>query len=191
MLQLYGRLLFLLLTFCLSAGQVRADYYRYVSKDGGIGFVDDIKKVPAAYRDSAILIREAKPDPAPAKIADPDIARPVNNDGAPIVTPTPESIIESPPTNIVVARPRAWGWLALCLTAAGAGLVLFCQLLKTLQSRQLARVILFGATMGILVLGYKLYVDQMVSNYFSVKSKVLQLMTKAMQRTENPDPEAR
>lgn len=189
-----GRLfLLLLVTLWLPAAPVCADYYRYTDERGNLCFVDDIKKIPELRRAGATLVREEKPVPPPAKVPDPYLSRPPGHDGTPLITPTatPTSASLPPATKTTESEPRNWGWLALCLVAAGASLVLLCQLLKTLQSRQLARVILFGATVGILVFGYKIYVDQMVSNYFAVKSKVLQLMGKAMQRTDMADAEER
>jgi len=191
MIDLSGRLLLSLLTFALSAGPVCADYYRFTDERGSLCFVDDIKKIPEHCRASATLIREAKPVPPPAEVPDPYLSRPPSHDGAPFITPAPATALIPTATSTTESGPRQWGWLALCLAAAGASMVLLYKLLKTLQSRQLARVILFVATMGILIFGYKLYVDQMVSNYFAVKSKVLQLMGKAMQRTDMAGAEER
>ena len=184
-----GSLSLILLTLALSATPVRADYYRYTDEQGSLCFVDDSNKIPAPCRGSATLVREAKPAPPEAEAADPYLSRPPSHDGTPFIAPSPTPAPTPPPRapSATASNPRNWGWLALYLVAAGASLVLLCQLLKSLQSRQLARVILFGATVGILLFGYKLYVDQMVSNYFTVKGKVLQLLEKTMQRVDRTD----
>lgn len=193
MRHLRGRLLLLLLTLWFSTTPVDADYYRYTDEKGGVGFVDDIKKIPSSCRASATLIREAKPVLPPEEAPNPYLSRPQRQDGAPYIAseqpsmPAPAATPATtlPATSANAQKPWHWGWLALCLAAAGASVALLYQLLKTLQSPQLTRVILIGVTVGVLLFGYKLYVDQMVANYFTVKGKVLQLMDQAMKRTDS------
>ena len=48
----------LLLLLCLFFAESRAEFYKYVNKDGGLVFVDHISKIPPEYRDKLKIYKD-------------------------------------------------------------------------------------------------------------------------------------
>lgn len=173
-------LLKLVVTFICAAGclsapeQALADYYRYTDDGGTVCMTNKLSNVPAKYRQRMKVVREAPLSAKDTKPKGPEAAEPQ----AVQVVPQEPVDASAPP---VGAPAGSFPWRKLMVFAAGsvAGLYAVTKAAGSLTSPLLGRVIYLLFFFGIFLFAYKSYADSLVTNYFSIKDRVLDMFTKS------------
>ena len=160
---------------CLPAPeQALADYYRYTDDGGTVCMTNKLSNVPARYRQRMKVVREATPFAKDTKPKEPEAAPP---EAAQVIQQEP---VEAP-TPPAGAPAGSFPWRKLMIFVAGsvAGLYAVNKAAGSLTSPLLGRVIYLLFFFGIFLFAYKSYADSLVTNYFSIKDKVLDMFKKS------------
>ena len=170
----------------------RADYYRYTDSKGVICISNDLNAIPPKYRSTMKVIREDKPGRldkgSPAQTpqgGSPVIREPAaGNDRQAAATLQSGSRLAQ-----LLAR---YPLIKLLIIIAGivAASVIVVKLTSLIPSPQLARLINIAFFLGLFVFAYKLYTDNLVGNYFTIKTKIVGIFTRANMR-EAPETAAK
>lgn len=188
-----------LLTFLSGAGvfgQIPfacADYYRYTDNKGIICITNNLNAIPLKYRSSMKVIREDKsgrpdrgiqmqsPQGGSAALREPAAA------GHDRQAATP-SQSDSRFVRVMARFPL----IKLLIIIAGivALSIIIVKLTSLIPSPQLARLINIALFLGLFVFAYKLYAENLVGNYFTIKTKILGIFKRANVR-EAPETGAK
>ena len=174
-----------------------ADYYKYRDNKGIICITNNLNAVPPRYRSTMKVIREDKPgrlDRGNQAQTTPGVSPVVREQAAtghdqPAAT---SSQSDSPFTQLLARFPL----IKMLIIIAGivAASIIIVKLTSMIPSPQLARLINIVFFLGLFVFAYKLYADNLVGNYFTIKTKVLGIFTRANVRAapeaETKPPEA-
>ena len=173
-------LLKLLVTVICTAGclpapkQALADYYKYTDDGGTVCMTNKLSNVPAKYRQRMKVVREATLSAKDTKPKEPEGAPP---QAVPVIQQEPVETL-APPAG---APAGSFPWRKLMIFVAGsvAGLYAVTKAAGSLTSPLLGRVIYLLFFFGIFLFAYKSYADSLVTNYFSIKDKVLDMFKKS------------
>jgi hypothetical protein len=162
-----------------------ADYYRYTDNRGVICITNNLNAIPPKYRSTMKTIREDKPgrqDKGGLTQSHPG--------GAPVIrepegaghdrhAATPSQ--SDSRLKLLMAR---FPLIKLLLLIAGivATAIIIVKFTSLIPSPQLARLINIVFFLGLFVFAYKMYADNLVGNYFIIKTKVMGLFSRAMVR---------
>lgn len=186
---------FAVMIFLWSAGffgqipLARADYYRYTDNRGVICITNNLNAIPPKYRSTMKTIREDKP-----ATKDKERLTQTPRAGSPSVREPegaghePQAAAPSQSDSRLKQLMERFPLIKLLLLIAGivAAAIIIVKLTSLIPSPQLARLINIAFFLGLFVFAYKLYADNLVGNYFTIKTKVLGLFSRAMVR-EAPD----
>ena len=170
---------FVLATVCTAsflavAMPVLADYYRYTDDGGTVCMTNKLSNVPAKYRQRMKVVREATLSAKDTKPKEPEAAPP---QAVPVVQQEP---VETPaPSAGAPAGSFPWRKLLIFVAGSVAGLYAVNKAAGSLTSPLLGRVIYLLFFCGIFLFAYKSYADSLVTNYFSIKDKVLDMFKKS------------
>jgi len=191
-------LAFAVLVFMSGAGffgrtpVARADYYRYTDSKGVICISNDLNAIPPKYRSTMKVIREEKPvrldkgSPKQASQGESSVVR------EPAAGNDRQAAAVSQPGSRLAQFLGRYPLIKLLIIIAGiiAASVMIVKLTSLIPSPQLARLISIVFFLGLFVFTYKLYADNLVGNYFTIKTKIVGIFTRANIR-EAPETAAR
>lgn len=189
-LSLVGRGWWLLVVagmFCTALPEMASAAYRYKNAQGNVSFTDDWRTIPLELRASA-----EPPIPAEglAPAASPTVSVPsasvVSPPAAPSVVPAPAvaPLLKNLPASVSGLWDNFWVRLGAFLVAVIAAVFLVLKLIEYIPSPLVGRLILLACFLGVFVIGYKLYVDNMLANYTKIKQQFVGLMEKANKRED-------
>ena len=185
------------LVFLLSAGvcgQIPvacAEYYRYTDNRGVICITNNLNAIPHKYRSTMRVIREEKPG-----LQDRERPTQTPRGGFPVIREPDgaghdrQAAIPSQSDSRFAQLMARFPLIKLLIIISGAiaASIIIVKLTSLIPSAQLARLIQIAFFLGLFVFAYKLYADNLVGNYFTVKTKILGLFSRAMAR-EAPETE--
>jgi hypothetical protein len=159
-----------------------ADYYRYTDNKGIICITNNLKAIPSKYRSTMKVIGEDKPgrlerggqtqtpQEGPSAVREPAAA---GHDRQAATTSLSDSRF--------VQFMERFPLIKLLIIIAGivASSIIIIKLTSLIPSPQLARLINITFFLGLFVFAYKIYAESLVGNYFTVKTKVLGIFTRA------------
>jgi len=170
-----------------------ADYYKYRDNKGIICITNNLNAIPPQYRSTMKVIREDKPgrlDRGNQARTAPEVSPVVREPAAAgHDRPTATSSQSDSPFAQLLAR---FPLIKMLIMIAGivAVSIIIVKLTSMIPSPQLARLINIVFFLGLFVFAYKLYADNLVGNYFTIKSKILGIFTRANVR-EAPEAQAK
>lgn len=159
-----------------------AEYYKYKDSKGVICITNNPNAIPPKYRSTMKVI----PDDKTGQL---DRGNQIKTkpEGPPVVREQvavghdrqagPSSQSDSPFALFLARFPL----IKLLIIIAGivAVSVIIVKLTALIPSPQLARVINIAFFLGLFVFAYKLYADNLVGNYFTIKTKILGIFSRA------------
>jgi hypothetical protein len=159
-----------------------ADYYRYTDNKGVICITNNLNAIPPKYRSTMKVIREDKPGRL-----DRGSQTQTTPDGSPVVLEPAtagharQAVTSSQSDSRFSHFMSRFPLFKLLIIIAGivAASVIIIKLTSLIPSPQLARLINIAFFLGLFVFAYKLYAENLVGNYFSIKTKVLWIFTGA------------
>ena len=161
-------------SFLAVAMPALADYYRYTDDGGTVCMTNKLSNVPAKYRQRMKVVREATLSAKDTKSKEPEAAPPQT---VPVIQQ--ESVEASAPPAGAPAGSFPWRKLMIFVAGSVAGLYAVTKAAGSLTSPLLGRVIYLLFFFGIFLFAYKSYADSLVTNYFSIKDKVLDMFKKS------------
>jgi hypothetical protein len=167
-----------------------ADYYRYKNNKGIICITNNLNSISPEYRSTMKVIPEDKPgqmdrgSQTQTQVGSPAIREPAAA-GHDRQAATP-----SQSDSGFVQFMGRFPLIKLLIIIAGivAASIIILKLTSLIPSPQLARLINIVFFLGLFVFAYKLYAESLVGNYFTVKTKILGIFTRANVR-EAPETE--
>lgn len=189
------------LFFLIAAVPVHADFYKYTDNTGAVCISNTLDAVPKQYRSTMKIVRDdslEKKDPGARRAS--AAAAPVSSvqtqQAAPLLpssgslpsAPQQKELAPDTPSRAPGGAPASQPW-RLPLMYGGAIVVIFFiirKLAASLPSQLLTRVIYLAFFLGVFVFGYKFYAEQVVSGYFTAKTRILALFEKANRREAPP-----
>jgi hypothetical protein len=159
-----------------------ADYYRYKDNKGIICITNSLSAIPLKYRSTMKVIHDNGPR-LPEKGSQ-TLTLQGGASGAQeptVVGHDPQTITPSQSNSRIEQLLERFPLIKLLTIIAGIITVLLITLKLTslIPSPQLARLINIAFFLGLFVFAYKLYSDYLVSNYFTIKGKILEIVSKA------------
>ena len=147
-----------------------ADYYRYTDDGGTVCMTNKLSNVPAKHRQRMKVVREATLSAKDTKPKEPEAA-----------PPQAVQVIQQEPVETPAPPAGSFPWrkLVVFVAASVAGLYAVTRAAGSLTSPLLGRVIYLLFFFGIFLFAYKSYADSLVTNYFSIKDKVLDMFKKS------------
>ena len=166
-----------------------ADYYKYTDSQGVIGITNKLDSVPAKYRSSVKVIREAslsksdpgassqarRPDQAPEETASPTTAAPTTAAAAPATAGKFNELS----ARYVWFRPLVYVGIILALFVA------IVRITSLLSSRLLAKLIYIAFSLGVFGFLYKAYAGHLVENTRKLKEDAAAVVKSSNARQES------
>lgn len=189
-LTLVGRgwwLLVVIVMLCVALPEMASAAYRYKNAQGNVSFTDDWRIIPPEFRASAEppIPAEGLAPAAPSTVSVPS-ASIISLPAEPSVAPA--SAAARAPRNLPAMVTGLWDnfWVRLgaFLVAVIAAVFLVLKLVEYIPSPLVGRLVLLACFLGVFVVGYKLYVDNMLANYTTIKQQFIGLMEKANKRED-------
>jgi hypothetical protein len=170
-----------------------ADYYRYTDNKGIICITNNLDAIPPKYRSTMKVIREDKP--GRLERGSQTLTPPSNTSEAleqAAASHDSQAVTPSQSDSRFMQFMARFPLIKLLIIIAGIITVSFIilKLTSLIPSPQLARLINIVFFLGLFVFTYKLYSDYLVGNYFTVKTKILEIFNKDKVR-EAPETEVR
>jgi len=170
----------LCLTQLFTASQAHADYYKYTDSRGVVSITNRLDSVPAKYRSTMKVVREA-----PKK--DPDAGR-QQPEPAALDAAAPEQESAAAPAQLPAGKfaelSARFAWFKP-LVYLGVLLMLFVTIVKVtslIPSPLLSKVIYLAFFLGVFVFLYKAYVAHVVESSLKVKERAVSMMKKSTVR---------
>jgi hypothetical protein len=169
-----------------------ADYYKYRDNKGIICITNNLNAIPPQYRSTMKVIREDKPgrlERGNQTQTTPEVSAVVREPAAGHNRPAATSSQSDSPIVQLLARFPLIKLLIMIAVIVAASIIIV-KLTSLIPSPQLARLINIVFFLGLFVFAYKLYADNLVGNYFTIKTKILGIFARANVR-EAPEAEAK
>ncbi|MCM0081845.1 DUF4124 domain-containing protein [Geomonas sp. Red32] len=157
-----------------------ADLYKYTDARGVVVITDKLESVPARFRSSVKVIRDAKPAPA----AEPAAA--VDQGAQPAAAPAAETANEGKFAELCSRFP--WLKPILWIAAIAAAFVCLTQIVSLLPSPLLGRALYIAFTLGVLLLLYKFVAGSMAENSKALVNDATSLVKKVNERQQERAP---
>ncbi|GFO56006.1 hypothetical protein GMSM_30130 [Geomonas sp. Red276] len=161
-----------------------ADLYKYTDARGVVVITDKMESVPARFRSSVKMVRDAKPAPA----AEPVAAAGVDQGAQPAAAPSPAAETATGGKFAELCSRFPWLKPVLWIAAIAAGFVCLTKIVSLLPSPLLGRALYLAFTLGVLLLLYRSLAGTMAENSKALVNDATSLVKKVNERQQERAP---